>query len=235
MRITSTRPILVLAILACTFSGCAGPREATEQEHQVASFTRQLQQAGISVTRTGQADRDLLPVMGTTLRLDRAEIEVFEFHSAEDQERYAGELAEGLRKMDEHDNPWKGPVVAWGQGRLIVIYPGHDGGTILAISALLGDPFTYEEGALDEPYPPAVVKAIQYLAKRQAIEPAEIQVDSYREVEWRDSCLGLGAADEVCSQVTIPGWRVWLKLGDLIVEVHTDQSGSHVRMEEDRD
>lgn len=80
-----------------------------------------------------------------------------------------------------------------------------------------------------EVYPPAVWAAIEDLALHLEMDPDQIQVISYQEESWPDSCLGLAAADEMCLQVITPGYRVLLGANGLRFEYHTDQSGGNLR------
>ena len=81
-----------------------------------------------------------------------------------------------------------------------------------------------------EVYPPAVWAGLEDLALHLEMDPDQIQVISYQEESWPDSCLGLAAADEMCLQVITPGYRVLLGASDQRFEYHTDQSGGTRRV-----
>jgi hypothetical protein len=81
-----------------------------------------------------------------------------------------------------------------------------------------------------EDYPPAVWAAIEDLALNLEINPDQVQVISFQEEEWPDSCLGLAAPDEMCLQVITPGYRVLLGAKGQRYEYHTDQSGDVLRV-----
>lgn len=117
----------------------------------------------------------------------------------------------------------------WFNGHLIVHYAGVDGGTILLVDGLLGDPIIHPSVAGDEPYPPAVPAALRQVAEALGLMPAEVEVLAYEMVEWEDACLGLGQADEACAEQGIPGWRIELRVEGMEVEVHTDLLGDVVR------
>jgi len=79
-------------------------------------------------------------------------------------------------------------------------------------------------------YPMAVWAAIEDLALRLEVTPDQLQVISFQEEEWPDSCLGLAAPDEMCLQVITPGYRILLQMNNQSYEYHTDQSGEILRV-----
>jgi hypothetical protein len=59
-----------------------------------------------------------------------------------------------------------------------------------------------------------------------------VQVVSYEQEQWPDSCLGLAEPGEMCLQVITPGWSILLDAGGKRYEIHTDETGSRLRMKE---
>lgn len=80
----------------------------------------------------------------------------------------------------------------------------------------------------NEPEP--VAKARDFLATQAGISTDEITVVSVEAVEWSDSCLGLGQADEICAQMITPGYKIIFEVKGSQYEVHTDQSGENIRI-----
>jgi hypothetical protein len=78
--------------------------------------------------------------------------------------------------------------------------------------------------------PPAVVAAEKALAKKLAIPTTEITIHSYDQTEWPNGCLGAEVSGEMCIQVITPGYLVILQVKDQFYEVHTNNSGSSVRI-----
>jgi len=109
------------------------------------------------------------------------------------------------------------------------VYFGRDGGTILLLSGLLGDPLQKPALADDEPYPPAVPAAIHALAEAKGEDPSLIQVLSYTFVVWSDGCLEYPHPNEDCTQALTSGWRILLQLGDQEIEIHSDEMGGIIR------
>lgn len=59
---------------------------------------------------------------------------------------------------------------------------------------------------------------------------AEVTVVSAEQVEWTDSCLGLGGPAESCLAAMTPGYRVIVEVGGEQIEVRTDTTGQAVRI-----
>jgi hypothetical protein len=67
------------------------------------------------------------------------------------------------------------------------------------------------------------------LAARFGAPIDDIEVVSSTAMDWPDSCLGVGAAGEVCAQVITPGFEIILAFGDGQFVYHTDQDGRVAR------
>jgi hypothetical protein len=124
---------------------------------------------------------------------------------------------------------WPDRPHIWAAGRLIVVYVGTDGGTVLLLEGILGDPITEEGEAGEAPYPPAVTAAIRSLSQELGIDPGVVEVLGYEGVDWPDTCLGLPRPEEACGQVITSGWRIRLRAGGAEYELRTDALGTAVR------
>ncbi len=80
--------------------------------------------------------------------------------------------------------------------------------------------------------PFAAVKARLALAAELGISQDEVVIVSQEQVEWMDSCLGLGGMAESCALVTVPGWQVELSAKGEAYTAHTDEFGGSIRFEE---
>lgn len=78
--------------------------------------------------------------------------------------------------------------------------------------------------------PEAVLNAQQWLAMQLGTAVEQIQIRTMEQVEWTDSCLGLGRLNEGCLQVVTPGWRVIFEVSEQSYEVRTDETGSMIRL-----
>lgn len=70
--------------------------------------------------------------------------------------------------------------------------------------------------------------AIQMLAQRLDLDPAQIEIVSIDEVDWPDACLGVELPGRVCATVITPGYKIILEVNSRQYEVHTDRSGGNI-------
>jgi hypothetical protein len=87
-------------------------------------------------------------------------------------------------------------------------------------------PISIQPGA-NQPLP--VLVALQSLSEAQNITLDQIEIVSVEEVEWSDSCLGLGGPAESCAAVVTPGFLIVLEAGGTEYEFHTDTTGENLR------
>lgn len=124
----------------------------------------------------------------------------------------------------------EGAARIWVLDPLIVTYAGSDGGTVLLLSAVLGDPAIGPLSSGGEPYPPAVSAAIGVVAEMAAIGPDQVEVLSYHRSSWSDGCLGLPDSGESCSPERVEGWIIRLRARGEDFQLHSDQLGGEVRV-----
>ena len=98
---------------------------------------------------------------------------------------------------------------------------------MLFLGTACGTPTTTEvEGEL----PPAAVLAAQgWLANQLGVAVENVEIVSTEQVEWTDSCLGLGGAAEICAAVMTPGWQANFEVNGQDFEVRLDETGANVR------
>jgi hypothetical protein len=215
---------LVLVICAC---GRTGTPQAQPYE-SIDDLLSALTDAGAEVV-TISLNSPLFDVDSRVVMLNGEKSELFEFENVDERERGVIHL-QALLEDDWKDTADElSSARIWSHDRLIVVYFGRDGGTILLLSGLLGDPLQKPALAEDEPYPPAVPAAIHALAEAKGEDPSLIQVLSYTFVVWSDGCLEYPHPDEDCTQGLTSGWRILLQLGDQEIEIHSDEMGGKIR------
>jgi hypothetical protein len=79
---------------------------------------------------------------------------------------------------------------------------------------------------------PFAIAAKAALSQKLAIPQEQVSFVSADGIEWTDSCLGLGGPAESCLQAVTPGYKVILAVEGKQYEIHTDESGSAVRIKE---
>ena len=80
----------------------------------------------------------------------------------------------------------------------------------------------------DDP-PAAVLQAQSLLADQIGVPAEEIKIISMEEVEWTDSCFGLGGAAEMCAAEMTSGWRVIFDANGQRYEVRSNKTGTIIR------
>ena len=84
-------------------------------------------------------------------------------------------------------------------------------------------------GDAGEPLPAAVQNARAWLAEQLGVAPGELSLVRMEEVEWTDSCYGLGGPAEICAAVMTPGWEIVFEIHGDEYEVRSDQTGTFPR------
>lgn len=91
-----------------------------------------------------------------------------------------------------------------------------------------------EPDASPEPSQPAGVilpaEVLAAVANVFGLLPEELQISQLVEMEWSDSCLGLGMAMELCMQAVTPGYGGQVTVGETQYEFRTDMTGQVVRL-----
>ncbi len=76
--------------------------------------------------------------------------------------------------------------------------------------------------------PPAVRAAINELTQSLGISADQVTVVSVESVTWPNGCLGVTLPGVLCTQQTVPGFRIILKANGKQYEYHTNQDGSSI-------
>ena len=216
----------LLLIFAMGILGCSASPDLTSGIQNADDLFEALKNAGINLSRSAVSNRKGLEAEGVFFEWENSEIEVFEFQDEDKRSLISSNIGSG---SDDALLDPTGEETVWASGKILVIYAGVDGGTILLLNGLLGDPLRYETLEIDEPFPPAVVAAIRSLADQEQVPPGLIQLEGYEQVDWPDACLGLPSPEELCAQVITPGWRVELVAEENSYVLHTDAAGSQIR------
>ena len=227
MRQAASTALLPLVLAACAAEAQpAGPIIVT-----LADLRDALEDAGVLVSEAPNPSAPELRTAGQGLLVGNVPVQAYEYGSIVERRLVSDTIRAGGYLVSGEPVEWPAPPNIWATGQLIVAYPGVDGGTILLLSGLLGDPLTSEVPPLDEPYPPAVLAAIGAAAEATGALPQDVQVLSYESQEWPNSCLGLPALDEMCAEAIVPGWIVRLNVGGTQIVFRLDEVGAELRQE----
>jgi hypothetical protein len=217
--------VMSLWLAAC---GRQAPVPAPEIE-TIADLVDALQGAGATVLQTAMMGHPAFNAPAKVLQINQGIVQVYEYESVAARQTVSQSITPRGDVISGTPVIWPDRPNMWAIGRLIVVYPGTDGGVILLLSGLLGDPLVKPETGLKEPFPPSVTAAIQFLSDSLAMDPGAIDVLSYDPVDWHDTCLSLPKPGEDCAEAITPGWRILLSVAGQEYEVHTDSIGEHIR------
>jgi hypothetical protein len=83
-----------------------------------------------------------------------------------------------------------------------------------------------------EVLPPDVAVEIQNRASEAlGVAADQIQIETVEQMDWPDSCLGLGGPDESCAQAITPGWLVVFSVDGTQYRYRVDETGTNIRQE----
>lgn len=221
--------------LACVIglASCAAPVNTatpTQAGFQTsADLMAALQAAGAQVAETAKTAVPFFGGAGQVWQVGAAEIQVFTYPTVADRQRVSQAISADAHLVNGQPVEWPAKPNIWASGRLIVVYVGTEGGTILMLSGLLGDPLTQPANEQAGPYPPAVAAAIAAAAQQEQVDPGAIEVLAFEPAQWPDACLGVSQPGVSCAQVITPGWRISLRVNGQTVEMRTDEVGTIVR------
>ena len=86
--------------------------------------------------------------------------------------------------------------------------------------------------ALEDVLPPDVALNIRNQVSEILGVPVEsIQLETIEQMEWPDSCLGLGGPNESCAQAVTPGWLLAFTADGQEYRFRADQTGTVIRQE----
>jgi len=219
------------SIVICCLAACARdvvPQSAEIEDKQ--DLIEALRDAGVELAETSAEATATLEVAPEVLRVNSAIVYVYEYESVEARIAISDTLAVEETSIDSQSFLWPDRINIWASGRLIVAYPGTDGGTIMLLDGLLGDPLTQPSPSVDEPFPPAVTAAVGFLADELEVNPGDVEVVGFTAQTWPDTCLGLPDEGEMCAQVETPGWRIMIGVQGQEFEMHSDQVGENLRV-----
>ena len=77
---------------------------------------------------------------------------------------------------------------------------------------------------------PVANAVLQDLARRQGVFTRQLQIIDYNQQTWRNGCLELPQADEICTQALVPGWRIVVSNGRENWVYHTNNNGRSLRL-----
>ena len=101
---------------------------------------------------------------------------------------------------------------------------------LAACEAVGEQPPVDETPTVDPGLPPAAaLEAQAWLAEQLDADVTQVEMVDAEQVEWPDSCLGLGQPNESCLAAITPGWNLLFEVEGQQYEVRSDETGAVIR------
>jgi len=223
-------------LLMVILSACApNSPAASPQAGSLDQLVKDLKGAGAQVKPGDLVEEPFFSAPGRIVQVNGMDVTVFEFVDEAAQQAAAATISGGGFIIGTSSVDWVDTPHFWAKDRVIVLYVGKDQAQIDLLSKLLGDQVNAQPpsggmGPMDQA--PFTIAAKAALSQKLGIAEDQVSFVSAEPVEWTDSCLGLGGPAESCAQMITPGYNIILKAQGADHEVHTDESGSVVRIKE---
>lgn len=137
--------ITVLGISACSQSETSdSPTEALVIENHTSLLTA-LQDTGVAVEVVDSVDQIFFSPQGSILSVNGADVQVFEYESAEAMEAEAAQVSPDGGSIGTSMVTWIGAPHFYKTGRIIVLYVGNDEATLELLETVIGSQFAGRE------------------------------------------------------------------------------------------
>jgi hypothetical protein len=150
LRMLSLIPMLVivLSIAACAQSGQAaeapeptGPSTQGSAVEDLASLVNNLRAGGADVEPGEPVEQAFFTVTGQIIRVNGADVQVFEYESAEAMQADAAQVSADGGSIGTNMVMWVEPPHFFKSGRVLVLYVGEDASVLDLLKGALGEQF----------------------------------------------------------------------------------------------
>jgi hypothetical protein len=142
-------------LLAMTLAACAGQQAAASTEApkqteagpteaqrapvtEMTSLVDAIRAAGATVEPDQPVEQPFFSVKGDILKVNGADVQVFEYNTAEEMEADAAKVAPDGGSIGTSMVSWMEPPHFYKAGRIIVLYVGQDQAVLDLLNAVLG-------------------------------------------------------------------------------------------------
>ncbi len=133
--------ILVSVISSCGTSATPGPSSAPVTIQDQASLINALQAVGATVETGDSITQEFFTPEGQTVKVNGADLQVFEYESAEAMEKEASQVAPDGGSIGTSMVTWMAPPHFYKAGRIIVLYVGDDKPLLDLLNKVIGSQF----------------------------------------------------------------------------------------------
>ncbi|MBW4642069.1 MAG: hypothetical protein KME23_03480 [Goleter apudmare HA4340-LM2] len=100
----------------------------------------------------------------------------------------------------------------------------------VSLSTETANEFTKQNFKINRLPPPVANAVLRDLSRRQGVLNQQLQIINYSQKTWRNGCLELPQANELCTQALVPGWQVTVTDSRQNWVYHTNNNGRFVRL-----
>ncbi|MEW6567783.1 MAG: hypothetical protein AB1449_06380 [Chloroflexota bacterium] len=118
----------------------AGCRAGGGEVVGYAELVEALRGAGVCVEPADQVEQDFLGPTGQVIRVNRADVQVFEYPDEATREAESSQIPSDGSSVGTTMITWVDQPNFWVRGRVIVLYVGHDSTVIDLLTGALGEP-----------------------------------------------------------------------------------------------
>lgn len=136
--------ILPLFMIAVLFAACTPLVEASGQSTAVedlGSLSQALRAAGATIESGETLQQDFFSVEGQIIKINGADVQVFEYKSAEAMEAEAALVAADGGSVGTSMMMWFAPPHFFKSGRILVLYVGEDANVLNLLGSVFGQQF----------------------------------------------------------------------------------------------
>lgn len=142
-----TAVALVLILAACTVRAAEPKSTPVVVSHGsefggLVELVDAFRDAGATVEPAGQVEQPFFGVIGWIIKVNDADVQVFEYPDEEIRRAESERISPEGSAIGTSMVTWVDQPNFWAQGRVIVLYVGHDAVTLDLLATVLGDPIT---------------------------------------------------------------------------------------------
>ena len=130
-----------LTVTACATKAMSSPMPESLTGQDQASLIKALQAAGATVETGDSIPQDFFSVEGQTIKVNGADLQVFQYENAEAMERDASKVAPNGGSIGTSMVNWIDTPHFYKTGRIIVLYLGNDQALLDLLKKVIGPQF----------------------------------------------------------------------------------------------
>ena len=208
------------------------PTTTTVKDYNYSNFLGELRSnTALTVEEMGEVQEPFFNVAGRQVRVNGADVTVFEFPDAAAHQTALQTVTENGGVMGAITPAWVGRPNFYSKGNLIALYIGSDQQTLDLLRQRFGDPITYSN-QINGLSADTAFRIQSRLSDRFNVGLDQIRIVDVSQQQWSDACLGLGGPAESCLKVVTPGYSMTVEVGGTRYTVRTNQNASLLRFQQ---